>query len=228
MLDKQKSSQLSLFICNWGLISLGFAFPIFVASQTNNLLYGAFIAYFYWVVSFNMLNISVHLKRNEIIVTGVNFLLIIAAWLMTPLSVGYICGPVMFLVGALYQKNTKFKCTQLGLYLGLNRDIFLHSITAITYVTFFASLTQYRLDLLIAPALAVHGALILFIKDRRIITVKYSFCLIFLGIIKLQLIDVANALLWQKVILFIGIGGFILIASFWYQKLVSKLETTDI
>lgn len=226
-LDKQKSSQLSQFICNCGVLSLGFAIPIFVGSQTNSLLYGASVAYFYWVISFSMLNISVHLKRNELFITLVNSLLIVAAWLMTPLNVGYICGPVIFLLATIYQKNIKFKHTRLGLYLGLNRDLFLHTITAITYVTLFSSLTQYRLDLLIAPALAAHGALILFIKDRRLITVKYSFGLILLGIIKLQLVDVANALLWQKVILFIGIGGFILTASFWYQKLVSKLEATD-
>jgi uncharacterized membrane protein len=93
-----------------------------------------------------------------------------------------------------------------------------------SYSTLFASLHQYRLDLLIAPVLAIHGALILFLKDKRISTVKYSFAIILLGIIKLALIDAANALLWQKVVLFMGIGVFILIASFWYQKLVTKTE----
>jgi uncharacterized membrane protein len=78
--------------------------------------------------------------------------------------------------------------------------------------------------LLIAPTLAIHGALILFMKDTRVFTVKYSFGLILLGIIKLALIDTANALLWQKVVLFMGIGVFILAASFWYQKLVRKAE----
>jgi len=64
----------------------------------------------------------------------------------------------------------------------------------------------------------------LFMKDRRVFTVKYSFGLILLGIIKLAVIDAANALLWQKVILFMGIGVFILAASFWYQKRVSKAD----
>ncbi len=72
--------------------------------------------------------------------------------------------------------------------------------------------------------LAVHGAIILFVKDRRLTTVKYSFFLMLLGIVKLAFFDAANALLWQKVILFMGIGVFILAASFWYQKLVSKTE----
>ena len=106
--------------------------------------------------------------------------------------------------------------------LKLNSDLLLHSIAALTYVTWFYSLTAYRFDLLIAPAVAVHGALILFLKDRRITTVKYSFGLILLGIMKLAMVDATNALLWHKVILFMGIGVFILIASFWYQKLVSN------
>jgi hypothetical protein len=45
-----------------------------------------------------------------------------------------------------------------------------------------------------------------------------------LGISKLALVDAANALLWQKVILFMGIGVFILAASFWYQKLVKNID----
>jgi len=40
----------------------------------------------------------------------------------------------------------------------------------------------------------------------------------------LATMDAANALLWQKVILFMGIGGFILLASFWYQKLVRNTD----
>jgi uncharacterized membrane protein len=68
----------------------------------------------------------------------------------------------------------------------------------------------------------VHGTAILFLKDRTKVTVRYSFALILLGIGKLALIDNANLVLWQKVILFIGIGVFILFASFWYQKLVSN------
>jgi uncharacterized membrane protein len=59
-------------------------------------------------------------------------------------------------------------------------------------------------------------------KDWRITTVKYSFALIMVGIIKLSLVNAVNALLWQKIIQFMRIGVFILAASFWYQKLISK------
>jgi hypothetical protein len=132
--------------------------------------------------------------------------------------------PVIFLIASLYHKATIFSNTRLGTSLGKNCDLFLHTVAAITYVRFFAALLDFRLDLIIAPALAVHGAFILFTKDRHFFTVKYSFGLILLGIIKLALIDASNALLWQKVILFMGIGVFILAASFWYQKWVNKTE----
>ncbi len=68
--------------------------------------------------------------------------------------------------------------------------------------------------------------MILFLKNRNTTTIKYSFLLISLGIMKLALIDAANALLWQKVLLFMGIGIFILFASFSYQKLMEKMSTT--
>jgi hypothetical protein len=154
----------------------------------------------------------------------INVGLIFAAWWLTFSNVMYVCIPVIFLIGALYQKNSLLINTRLGTSLGLNFELFLHSIAAITYVTLFFALVDYRIDLLIAPTLAIHGALILFMKDTRVFTVKYSFGLILLGIIKLALIDTANALLWQKVVLFMGIGVFILAASFWYQKLVRKAE----
>ncbi|MFT6703300.1 MAG: putative membrane protein, partial [Pseudomonadales bacterium] len=83
-------------------------------------------------------------------------------------------------------------------------------------------LNEFAFDLAIAPLLAIHGTIILFVKNKTKATVRYSFALILLGIAKLALIDTANAVLWQKVMLFIGIGVFILLASFWYQKLVSK------
>ncbi|MGL1958753.1 MAG: DUF2339 domain-containing protein [Colwellia sp.] len=223
--DKKISrSELCQFICSWGIISLGFSIPSIIGFQSDSLLIGLVVTSMFWVTYFRMLNLSEYLKRNEVFITFINVVLIVAAWWLTYSNAMYVCIPVIFLIGALYQKNALFRNTRLGTSLGLNGDLILHTIAAITYVTIFAALVGYRLDLLIAPALAVHGALILFMKDRRIFTVKYSFGLILLGITKLALIDAANALLWQKVILFMGIGVFILAASFWYQKLVRQAE----
>ena len=67
--------------------------------------------------------------------------------------------------------------------------------------------------------------MVLFIKEQRLINVKFAFALIFIGILKLALLDAANVLLWQKVMLFMGIGIFILGASFWYQKLTKAAQS---
>lgn len=105
-------------------------------------------------------------------------------------------------------------------------DIGWHTYLLVTYILLCLSVSHHSMlismSLAIAPLLAIHGAAILFFKDRSTITVRYSFCLIALGVAKLAIIDAANVVLWQKVMLFIGIGVFILLASFWYQKLVSK------
>jgi len=228
LLNRKESTHIYQFICSWGVLSLGLAVPNIVGSQSHSLFYGVIIAGIYWASAFNMIKVSDHLKRNEMFITIVNLLLIIASWLLISSNTNYALVPAVFLISALYQKEHKFKHSILGKALKLNGDLFLHSIMAVTYVILFGSLAQYRLELLIAPALAVHGALILFLKDRRLTTVKYSFGLIFLGIIKLAMVDAANALLWQKVVLFMGVGVFILAASFWYQKLVSRVEVNNV
>jgi hypothetical protein len=224
LFNRKDAAPIYQFICSWGVLSLGFAIPNIVSTQLNSLFYAVIIAAFYWATAFNAMNKSEHLKRNEIFIIAINLALVIGAWILIPSNEIYVIVPIIFLVAALYQKKHKFKHSQLGIALQQNGDLFLHSIVAISYVVLLASLTNYRLDLLISPALAVHGALILFLKDKRLTTVKYSFGLILLGIIKLAMIDAANALLWQKVILFMGVGVFILLASFWYQKLVSRVD----
>ncbi|GAA6171419.1 hypothetical protein NBRC116592_10890 [Colwellia sp. KU-HH00111] len=216
------ATSLYRYVCSWGLFSLGFALPNIVGFHTSSLLYGGVIAAVYWALAFNALTLSAHLKRNETTIMVINLLLVVGAWFMTLSSAEYAIIPVIFLMAALYQKQQRFKQSKLGGMLKLNGDLLLHSVGAITYITLCYGFSNYRLELLIAPALAVHGALILFLKDRRITTVKYSFGLILLGIVKLSLVDAVNAVLWQKVILFMGIGVFILIASFWYQKLVNS------
>ena len=223
LINRKDASPVYQFICNCGVLSLGLAIPNIVGSQSNSLFYAVFIASLYWAMAFNLTNVSAHLKRNETCIITVNLVLVIGSWFLVSSNAFYAIVPLIFLTTALYKKEHKFKYSRLGLALKLNADLFLHAIAAISYVTLFASLATYRLDLLISPALAVHGALILFLKDRRLTTVKYSFGLISLGILKLAMIDAANALLWQKVILFMGVGVFILLASFWYQKLVTRV-----
>ena len=226
--NRRNATDIYQFICSSGILTLGFAIPNIIAFQTSNITYSIIFAALYWSTIFNLVNVSEHLKRIEKFITLTCIALIVAAWSLMFSSASYIAVPAIFLFAALYQKEQRLLNTLLGKKLKLNYDLFLHSLAAISYVILFTSLAEYRLNLLIAPALAVHGALILFLKDKRLTTVKYSFGLMLLGIIKLAMIDAASALLWQKVVLFMGIGVFILIASFWYQKLVNNSETPNI
>lgn len=227
-LNNQSPAPTYRLICSCAFIGFGFVIPQFIGIQSHSLFWGCLSAAIYWAVAFNLVSQSLHLKRNEVLLTIINLLLVLAAWLYTLLEPIYACIPLLFLTAAVYQQKSRFKFSKLSRKLNYFDDLLLHSIGAITYVTLFYGIDFYRLELLIAPALAVHGALILFLKDKRITTVKYSFALILIGIIKLAIIDAANAQLWQKVILFMGIGVFILMASFWYQKLVNKEPTAEI
>jgi hypothetical protein len=227
LLSRQNSAYIYQFICSFGLVSIGFILPNVIDAQTNNILLSVIFTAIYWASALNAINLSDHFKRNEIFIIVVNLVLVVASWLLVSSNINYVFVSVIFLMSILYKREQKFKQTRLGNVLNINGDLFIHSIVAITYVTLFYALAEYRFDLLIAPALAVHGALILFLKDRRLTVVKYSFGLILLGIIKLAMIDAGSALLWQKVILFMGIGVFILGASFWYQKLVNSVEVPN-
>ena len=226
--NQKTANDLCKFICSCGFVSLGIAIPHLVGSATGDLFFGLLIASLYWSLSLNFNEISEHLRRNETLISVVSLLLVIASWGLLILGIEYAVIPLIFIGAALYQKDQRFMLTFWGRKYQENTDLFLHSIYAITYVLSLYSLSTWRFDLLIAPALAVHGAIILFLKDKRLTTIKYSFGLIGIGVLKLALIDAANALLWQKVFLFMGIGVFILFASFWYQKLLRQSDTTAI
>ena len=223
VLNKKSSTHLYQFICSWGLISLGFALPNAIGFHTNSLLAAFITGVVYWSGCLALINRSEHIKRNQITLYVINALLVISGWILTQENPIYALIPTLFLFTVIYKKEHFINHDFIVKNAKNNSHLILHSIGVITYFSLLVSLTQYRAELFIAPLLAVHGAAILFLRNRHITTVKYSFSLILLGIGKLALIDAANALLWQKVVLFMGIGVFILAASFWYQKLVQSM-----
>lgn len=82
-------------------------------------------------------------------------------------------------------------------------------------------LSEWGLALLISPWLILQGSYLFFtIKHSKFIA-KLALGFIFIGLLKLGFIDAANALLWQKVALMIGIGLFMLATAFIYQKRLS-------
>jgi len=225
-LNSRNEQAIYQYICSCALITLGFAIPHFVGSLTGEFFYGLLAASIYWSAAMNLQELSDHLKRNKKLISIVSLSLVFISWGLLGFGIEYLCPSLIYIAAALYQKDKRFMQTPLGQLFKANTDLMLHAMFAISYVLGLLNLADMRLDLLVAPALAVQGAVILFLKDKRPTTVKFSFMLIGLGVLKLAFIDAASALLWQKVILFMGIGVFILFASFWYQKLV-KSPLTD-
>ncbi len=220
--------KLTYFIVSWGIATLGSALPIAVAWLFNDI-YSAFIvASIYWLICFAFVNKIVYLKRNEILINSINVLLILVSWKLSLVeNVTFMLMPVAFLGLLSYQYKQQQQLRLINRITKGNVDILLHSIAAISYIFTFQALTTYKLELLIAPALVLHGIVILLTLSDRLIKVKFAFVLILLGILKLALIDAANAVLWQKVVLFIGIGVFLLFSAFWYQKLLTRINTKE-
>ena len=83
-------------------------------------------------------------------------------------------------------------------------------------------LEGWQLSLLIAPWLILQGSYLFFAQKQSPGITTFALGLVFLGLLKLGFIDAANALLWQKVVLLIGIGIFMVSAAFAYQKRINK------
>jgi hypothetical protein len=225
MNKKNHLTQLTQFIVSWGIIATGFAVPNFIGFHHNSLTVALNTAMVYWSFCLVSLVNNPYLSANKLFIVIMNILLLLASWLFMQYSLYYAFIAILFIIAALYLNKREYLAPLLPQRIKNHVKIILHSIVAITYSLVLLSLNEYRADLLIAPSLAAHGALMLFLKDKSISTVKFSFSLMFLGIAKLAFIDTANALLWQKVILFIGIGLFILVASYWYQKIANNAIT---
>ena len=87
-------------------------------------------------------------------------------------------------------------------------------------------LATWNLSLLIAPWLILQGSYLFFAPKQNHVIGKFALGFVFCGLLKLAFIDAANALLWQKVVLMIGIGIFMIAAAFVYQQRQSKALLT--
>ncbi|MGJ8678922.1 DUF2339 domain-containing protein [Paraglaciecola sp.] len=85
-------------------------------------------------------------------------------------------------------------------------------------------LNEWKLTLLITPWLILHGSYLFFTHKNSKFIAKLALTFMALGLAKLGLIDAANAILWQKVALMIGIGLFMLAAAFMYQKRINQTD----
>jgi hypothetical protein len=222
---KQGEDSNYSFISSWALNTFGFMLAIVLAEEFNSALVALLIVTAYSIAVLYASQGFALCKKNKKFHLVYLAIITVASWLIliNENSILFALPPAAILLSAYILKKRGL----LSLFAKQKEgshfiELSMHSYLLITYVLSCIALSNYSLALAIAPLLAVHGATILFTEQRTKTTVRFSFALILLGIGKLALVDTANVVLWQKVMLFIGIGVFILFASFWYQKLVSK------
>jgi hypothetical protein len=232
ILNKKTVSDINFgFINHWAINTVSLMLAISIAAYFNSLLPPLLVLSVYSISIIGMRyrfalcreNKSLHLFYLAAVSIVGWFLLAVEFALGDANSILFAIAPAFILLSIFVLKQRdRLQLSDKLVSNNQTLELGMHSYLLVTYVLSCLALNDYAISLAIAPLLAVHGATILFLKNRTAITVRYSFSLILLGIAKLALIDTANVVLWQKVMLFIGIGVFILFASFWYQKLVSK------
>ncbi|OUS24968.1 hypothetical protein A9Q98_12915 [Thalassotalea sp. 42_200_T64] len=222
----KQMNRLSVSICRVAVKTSGFALPIFIGVQFDSVLIASLTASVYWAAAYIFINKSIYLRTSSEFIKYTNLLILLASWFLTLGDSYYVCSATLTLAGMVYG-TLRAVSPQKRLRIGKHYDLFLHSFAAITYCLALFSLAHSGLDLLIGPVLAIHGVYILLNQSGSLIKVKYGFALMLIAIVKLTLVDAASALLWQKVVLFIGVGAFLLFAAFWYQKLMTKMTIAD-
>jgi len=215
--DGDLKKELGYFGQKVGLYSLGVAVPVYLGSQLDSALIFGISAALYWAVALYFVTRPSLLQECQKSISVINILIFFVACLLSLSMSEFIVMPALFFIGVLLKRPYPLLAPWPKCKLFEHQDLVIHGFGVISYCCLLIGFSAAPLHLLIAPALAIHGALILFIKDKRVTTLKFGFALILLGIIKL-----GHALLWQKVMLFMGLGVFILFASFAYQKLLAK------
>lgn len=214
-------------LASMGLFYLGACISVCLAYYTNPSV-GLFS---YSIYLFALLFVSDTMpvfKRN--VGTIVNCLLIgiPASWLLLSLDTNsasslYVTSNVGLLLLCLFKVSSAGKTLSRVVGLKEGTVIVFHVVIALSYLQLFAS---WDLMLLVSPGLIIHGSVLLFSNSSKKKLAKMALLYIFVALIKLAFIDAENAILWQKVVLLIGIGCFMLLAAFVYQKRHNQLEAS--
>lgn len=224
VLNQRKSEALYQYIAGWGLWTMGMMLPLAIATATDSFVVSHLVGLMYWTAMMLIAPNWWLAKRHSLMIGLMQLFYIVSSWTLIFTDEWFAIAPMVFVAATFIKQRGAYKQSLIGGWFKEANDVLLHVVVLVTYVLTLSAFDYLRLDLLIAPALAIHGAVILFTNQRTLLNVRVSFGLIFVGILKLGLLDAANAVLWQKVVLFMGIGVLILGASFWYQRLVTAQD----
>lgn len=218
LLDK-KIASLGIFFIAGGI-------AIYIEKWTNFYIAGALISGYFFV---SALCSYYHptLIRNRTILGYLCYFSLLGSWLAIIAAGSYnlISSSLWILLSLVISLTFLIKAKALS---RLNLRLFNDSQSGYTlqHMLFAISgaflLTEWELALLISPWLILQGSYLFFTHKHSKFVAKLALGFIFVGLLKLGLVDAANALLWQKVALMIGIGLFMLSAAFIYQKRLSR------
>ena len=209
----------------WGLMACHFIFEVLYLPLGSLL----FACVYFGVGLFDSKIIALFARNYNAIVCA-NICIYLIAWLNTFNVREYVLVPLLGLVlmgifkyfnrgcGAFYRMHKSVNEGQLLLQLFIGAS----------YCTFLASGSSTDFSIWLAPSLIIHGVVMLFILQRHAINLKASFGLMALGVAKLIMVDINTALLSHKVMLFMGLGLFVLLASFGYQKLQASSDMVKV
>ena len=216
-----KNLHIAPFIQSVVLICSGISLPLLCGLKMQSMAIGFSVATIYWLLVYmNPLNNSLfrlNHKKALVINRGIFLASLVALpdnpWLGVLTGVYLLVGTFTSFEGPTYYKSV-----------GWHKHIQRHLLLAVSYTLFLIGFDSQQALLVLGPLVAIHGVLVV-LQDRSHASVtKLGFGLLVLGIIKIAVWDVNTSALWQKVLMFIGIGIFLLVASFWYQRLMMKYQ----
>lgn len=202
----------------------GVILPTALVFETWSPAIGVVVASIYWLTIFINPLSSLVLRRNRQLALMVNRSVFLISLFATYYQAWSVCVPLAYLLVSWLLRQHKLTHY---FRIGLHKNSQAHIMLALTYSALLLGFESAQALLLFGPALAIHGVIVV-LQDRSHPSVtKLGFVFLALGIIKIAILDVNTSELWQKVLMFIGIGCFLLIASFWYQKLMLKYEDSE-
>ncbi len=218
---KHNLRQDAEFLFTTALISFGFAVPIFAVKVFAVSEMAFHIAALYWLSCFVFARHAKPLWQNERLITLMSLMILVLSWGLALDQIHFAVIPLYFASACLVRHRVNsYHKSRLSKYFKPHHDLFLHTLAAASYT---AWLSGVELSILTGPALAAHAIGILLLTKPNLAAVRYAFLLIFTGVLKIAFVDAVTSTQGEKVLLFVGVGGFILFASFWYQRLLSKL-----
>ncbi|WP_233267264.1 hypothetical protein [Paraglaciecola sp. L3A3] len=218
LLDK-KIASISLYY-------LAGCIAIYMQEWTNIVWAGIATSSYIFALTLYLLSHKI-LIRNRRTLGYINFFNILLSWLCSSVTgIGQDISSSIWLALSLAVLLTFLIKAQLLSRLHLkfisNSKISYTLLHILLSINFAFLLAKWELALLITPCLILQGSYLFFTHKHSKFIAKLALAFMAAGLLKLGILDTVNALLWQKVVLMISIGIFMLAAAFIYQKRMNQ------